>query len=438
MTPSRPRAVLAALKGMGAERRRLVLGRLPELALRTIAEEWWWAAHGGQIAPEGLWEVWLILAGRGFGKTRAGAEWVWAMARAFPGARIALVGGSLDEVRGVMVEGESGIIACARHGEGLRWRPARGELVFPSGARAFAYSGAHPAKLRGPQHHFAWADELAKWARAKGSWDNLRLGMRLGEAPRIVVTTTPAPGATLRRIEAAKATAVTRGRTWQNPHLPSRFVAAMIAEHGGTRLGRQELEGLLFDDAAGALWTRELVERCRVPPWDPVETGALRRIVVGVDPPASDGVCGIVACGQGADGIAYVLGDYSLSGSPQGWARRVAWAAQAWRADRVIAEANNGGEMVRQTLLGAEANLPVTLVNASRGKSARAEPIMVRFENGKAKFAGCFPALEDELCGLIAGGGYEGPGASPDRADAMVWAMTELGKAAPSPSVRGL
>jgi phage terminase large subunit-like protein len=382
--------------------------------------------------------VWLLRAGRGFGKTIAGARWTLRRAKENPGARIALVGANLDDVVKLMVEGESGLIAEALEEEKPRWVASRRRVDFHNGSQAFAYSAETPEKLRGPQHHFAWADELAKWTRGKAAWDNLRLGMRLGAEPRIVVTTTPAAGPLLTRIAGGKATAVTRGRTWQNPHLPERFVAAMIAEHGGTRLGRQELEGMLFDDAAGALWTRGLVERCRTAPWNPAETGALRRIVVGVDPPASDGVCGIVACGQGADGVAYVLGDHSLAASPQGWARRVAWAAQAWGADRVIAEANNGGEMVRQTLLGAEANLPVTLVNASRGKSARAEPIVVRFENGKAKFAGCFPALEDELCGLIAGGGYEGPGASPDRADAMVWAMTELGKAAPSPSVRGL
>ena len=436
-----PRAWLAAAgRQLDDARLARVLAGLSAGERMAIAESWpIWRLRGQEEPAEG-WRTWLIMAGRGFGKTRAGAEWVWARVREHARLgtvtsncplRIALVGGSVEEAVKVMVEGESGLIACAREDEALLWKRSSGELLFPSGALAQCYSGGHPGKLRGPQHHFAWCDELAKWRYPAAAWANLRMGMRLGERPRIVVTTTPASVAALKAIAAAADTAVTHGRTADNVTLPADFLAAMIEQYGGTRLGRQELDGVLFDDPDGALWTRDLIERCRtLTPGPPSASGRaeMRRVVVGVDPPASAaGTCGIVVCGLAADGIAYVLADCSAAGlSPAGWARRVAAAAEAWQADRVVAEQNNGGEMVGQTLAAADVALPVKLVSASRGKAARAEPVVGRFETGKAKFAGHFPELEDELCGLLAGGGYAGPGASPDRADAMVWAMTEL------------
>ncbi|HEX8654169.1 MAG TPA: terminase family protein [Allosphingosinicella sp.] len=358
-------------------------------------------------------------------------------------SRIALVGGSIDEVAKVMVEGESGLIACARAGEAPRWMPSKRTLEFGNGALAFAYSGERPGMLRGPQHHFAWADELAKWERGEASWPNLLLGLRLGEKPRAVVTTTPSPGPALGAVLDMEAVAVTRGRTADNPHLAADFRSWMIEAYGGTRLGRQELEGVLLEEAEGALWTRETIERSRVKGDSHFQHGGARsmagagesdcplvRVVVGVDPPASaGGTCGIVVCGAGEDGILYVLADHSVAGaSPLGWAAKVAGAAEAWGADRVVAEINNGGAMVETTLRSADAGLPVRTVSASRGKAARAEPIVALFESGKAKLAGSFPELEDELCGLVAGGDYRGPGRSPDRADAMVWAMTELSR----------
>jgi phage terminase large subunit-like protein len=424
--PAQARAVLITLKRLAPETRRKVMAGLSPSAVRAIEEEWWWQAHGGQIEPEGDWRTWAIIAGRGFGKTRAGAEWVMARAREDPEARIALVGASLDEVAKVMVEGESGLLAIARCGERLRWLPSRGILRFPSGASGFAYSADRPETLRGPQHHHAWCDELAKWRLADAVWDNLALGLRLGTRPRTMVTTTPRPSPVLKRILALKGSVETRGRTTDNPHLHAHFKEAMMEIYGGTRLGRQELDGMLFEDVTGALWTREMLEESRVAP---VEPASLKRVVIGVDPPTSaDGdACGILVCGLGSDGIGYVLADCSLAGArPEAWARRVAAAAEAWEADRVIAEKNQGGDMVESVLRGAEAGLPVTLVSASRGKSARAEPVAMRFEGGRAKLAGRFPELEDELAGLTAGGGYEGPGRSPDRADAMVWALTAL------------
>jgi phage terminase large subunit-like protein len=337
-----------------------------------------------------------------------------------------------------MIEGESGLLAAARSDEAPLWRPSRGELTFPSGAVAQTYSGAHPAMLRGPQHHFAWCDELAKWRHAGEAFMNLRMGLRLGRKPRILVTTTPAPVEALKAIVAASDTAMTRGRTADNPHNAEDFLIAMTAEYGGTRIGRQELDGILFEDVEGALWEREMVERLR----KEREAGAspLTRIVIGVDPPASAaGTCGIVACGMDADGMAWVLGDHSIEGAtPNGWALKVAAAAEQWGADRVIAEQNNGGDMVGSTLAAAAAHLPVRLVSASRGKTARAEPIAARFETGQVRIAGRFPELEDQLCGMTAGGGYHGPGESPDRADAMVWALTELFRPKREPRIRVL
>jgi len=370
--------------------------------------------------------VWLIRAGRGFGKTRAGAEWVSEMARAYPGCRIALVGATLDDARKVMVEGPSGLLAVAQSHETLCWQPGIGALRFASGAVATIYSAETPDRLRGPQHGFAWCDELAKWRGgvADAAWDNLLMGLREGEAPRLVVTTTPRPVKLMHRVCALPGCRETRGRTRDNPHLPRSFVEAMLADYAGTRLGRQELDGELLEDVTGALWSRALIERVRV-----AAAPELERVVVGVDPPASaeGDACGIVAVGLGRDGRGYVLEDATVSGvSPEGWARAVAACAARNAADQVVAEKNQGGAMVASVLRGADSALPLRLVHASRGKSARAEPVALLYEAGKVRHAGAFPALEDELCGLQAGGGYEGPGRSPDRADAAVWALTEL------------
>jgi phage terminase large subunit-like protein len=395
--------------------------RLTVPVLRGFLAEHWW--HPGQQAPDGDWRVWLMMAGRGFGKTRAGAEWVSDLARRDGSLQIALVGATLHEVTRVMVQGPTGLMAVARAGEELVYYPSRGLVEFASGAQAFAYSGRNPEALRGPQHHFAWCDELAKWRYPQQAWDNLMLGLRLGEGGRALVTTTPRPVPLLKRLLAAPDTIVTRGRTRDNDSLPGRYLAAMDDLYAGTRLGRQELDGELIEDFEGALWTRTLVEDCRAHAPE-----ALARVVVGVDPPASAGgdACGIVACGLGADGIGYVLGDHSVRGlSPEGWARAVVRAAEIWEAELVVVETNQGGEMVESVLASVDSALPVKPVKARFGKAKRAEPVSIRFARGKARFAGTFPELEDELCGMT-GRGYEGPGRSPDRADAMVWAMAEL------------
>jgi phage terminase large subunit-like protein len=350
------------------------------------------------------------MAGRGFGKTRAGAEWVRSVAEANPEARIALVAASLHEARSVMVEGESGLIAICPPQQRPRYEPSLRRILWPNGAQAQLYSAGEPEALRGPQSSHAWCDEIAKWddnqGQARKSWDNLLLGLRLGTAPQIVATTTPRSVPLVRRLMKQAGAD-----------------GDVIVTHGTTRDNVANLPG--------ALWTRALIERCREPIAEPGEGTAAKmaRIVIGVDPPASaeGDACGIVVCGIGEDRIARVLADASVAkASPERWASAVASAAKFWSADRVVAEANQGGDMVGAVLRAANAELPLRLAHAARGKSARAEPVAALYEAGRVRHAGMFAWLEDELCGLMPGGTYQGPGRSPDRADACVWALTEL------------
>ena len=410
-------------------------GLSPPVRRRIFEEFFHWQAHGGQAEPPGEWRVWFLRAGRGFGKTMAGAHWALDRARENPGALIALVGGSVDEVRKVMIEGPGGLIAQARSGEPVQWNPTRGIVRFHSGAQGFVHSARAAEKLRGPEHHFAWCDELAKWKQGDSTWDNLQMGMRLGERPRLIVTTTPRATALVRRVKELEGTVETIGRTAENVHSAEAFRQWAAETYGGSRLGRQELDGELFEEVDGALWTRDTIEKARLegapPRW--------KRIVVGVDPPvtAEGDACGIVVCALGENDVACVLADCSVAGErPEGWARAVARSAEAWGADRVVAEKNQGGEMVESVMRNAGVGLPVKLVQAKGSKAARAEPVAALFETGRAKLAGRFPELEDELAGLTHGGGYQGPGRSPDRADAMVWAMSELVRPRPEPRIR--
>ncbi|MEC3911644.1 terminase family protein [Sphingobium sp. CR2-8] len=416
------------LAGESSRARAAILKRLDQAAAERLAHEWLYLARPGQLPPAGDWRIWLMMAGRGFGKTRAGAEWVRMVAEADPTARIALVGATLGEARSVMVEGASGLLSIAPWWNRPAYAPALRKLTWPNGAMATLFGAAEPESLRGPQFSHGWADEIAKWADGEAAWHNLMMGLRLGSRPRVLATTTPRPVPLVRGLVARNGddVVVTGGRTAENAaHLAEGFVDAMAASYGGTRLGRQELDGELIAEVEGALWTRDLIERCRarhVP-------GVLTRVVVAVDPPASAGgdACGIVVAGTGGDGRAYVIADASVAGqSPEGWARAVAAAALVHGADRVVAEANNGGAMVESVLRAAEEDMPVKLVHASRGKSARAEPVAALYEAGRVAHRGAFPELEDQMCGLIAGGGYVGPGRSPDRADALVWALSEL------------
>ena len=404
-------------------------------AERLRLENYWplWA-RDAQIAPQHDWRVWLICAGRGFGKTRAGAEWVRHIVEVDPDARIALVASSLVEARAVMVEGESGILACQREDSDCpHFEPSLRRLSWPTGAQATLYSAGEPESLRGPQHGYAWCDEIAKWDnssdRAMNAWDNLQLGLRLGNGPRILATTTPRAVPLMRRLvenSDGSDVVITRGSTYDNcDHLPAEFLRSMRRQYGRTALGRQELDGELLADIEGALWNRSLLERCRVP----FAAERMVRIVIGVDPPASarGDECGIVVCGVDETGMGRVLADASLARpSPERWARAVAATALHWKADRVVAEANQGGDMVASVLRAADCVMPLKLVHASRGKVARSEPVAALYEAGRVRHVGQFARLEDQLCGIMAGGAYEGPGRSPDRADALVWALTEL------------
>jgi phage terminase large subunit-like protein len=431
----------------------LLLGSLTPDEAQAADLDWPGWGHEGQFEPEAGWSTWVVMGGRGFGKTRAGSEWVSGLVRGGPGdshrgrspatvpIRIALVGATLDEVRRVMVEGPSGLLEVA-HDQIDDWSPSLRRLRFTGGAEATLFSGASPESLRGPEHDFAWCDELAKWCHAQASWDMLQLGLRRGTRPRALVTTTPRPGPVLKGIMAAPGCVTSGGPSWANPHVPPQRIAEMRARYAGTRLARQELAGELLPDVAGALWTVELLERCRVDPGRGDGHGAGRgRIIIGVDPPAADGTCGIVACGLDPRGQGHVLGDHSVTGrSPEGWARAVAAAAEAHGAILAVAEANQGGRMVESVLRAASQSLRVKLVHAAEGKSARADPVATLFEAGRVTVHGRLDALESELCGMIAGGGYEGPGRSPDRADAMVWALSELmlQKAGAEPRIRRL
>jgi phage terminase large subunit-like protein len=323
-----------------------------------------------------------------------------------------------------MVEGESGLLATAKPGREPRWFPATGKMVWPNGVMARLHSAESFEAIRGAQFHFAWCDEIAKWPHADKAWDNLMMALRLGERPRVLATTTPRPVGLVKRLMADAAVRVTRGRTADNEFASPAFVARVTADYGGTRLGRQELDGELIAEVEGAVWTRAVLEDCR---------GAMpetfRRVVIGVDPPASatGDACGIVAVGLGADGVAAVIADASVErAAPEIWAAAVAECARKWGADRIVAEANNGGAMVASVLRAADAGLPVTLVHAAHGKVTRAEPVRLLYDRGLVRHCGVFSALEDEMCGMTVGGGYAGPGRSPDRADALVWALTEL------------
>lgn len=401
--------------------------RLRDDRYEKLLTDWSWWRRADQQPPAGDWHVWMLLAGRGFGKTRTGAEWVRAFAEATPGARIALVAASLHEARQVMVEGESGLLAIAPDARRPDYESSLRRLTWPNGAVATLYSAAEPDSLRGPEHEAAWCDEIAKWPQGEAAWDNLMLTMRIGARPRVVATTTPRGVPLVRRLIKEKGVAVTRGTTRSNRlNLSPRWIATMAAIYGGTRLGRQELDGELLEDVEGALWSRALIERCRVAA-DAVDKPV--RVVIGVDPPASaqGDACGIVVAALLRDGKLAVVEDASVARPPPGvWAQAVAAAAARWGAERVVAESNMGGDMVAATLAQADTRLPVRAVHASVGKARRAEPVAVAYERGEVVHAGVFAELEDQLCGLQVGGGYAGPGRSPDRADACVWALAEL------------
>ncbi len=414
-----------------------------------LSSNWQAFAHQHQIppklAPNGEpWLTWLLIGGRGAGKTRAGAEWISAQVRGDPpfakakAGHIALIGESEHDVREVMIEGPSGVLAA--HGRHQRpvWVSSRRRLEWDNGAVAYAFSAEDPESLRGPQFDCAWADELAKWRYAEAAFDMLQFGLRLGDNPRQLITTTPRPMALLKRLMADPSTAVTRAPTKNNAYfLSPAFLKNVMARYAGTRLGRQELDGEIIEDRADALWSRAMLEACRVR-----EAPALNRIVVGVDPPASSGkradACGIVAAGISGEGAVFVIADDTVSGATPGvWAAKAIALYKRVEADALVVEVNQGGEMVKAVIQEVDAGVPVSPVRATRGKWLRAQPVATLYEQGRVHHAGAFPALEDEMCDFGVSG--LSSGRSPDRLDALVWAISSLAFVPRGePRVRGL
>jgi phage terminase large subunit-like protein len=385
-----------------------------------------------QLAPYGEWTTWLYLGGRGAGKTRAGAEWILERVECRASRRIALVGATIADARDVMVEGESGILSVATEFTRPHFEPSKRRLIWKNGAVATLYSAEEPDSLRGPQHDTAWCDELAKWTRLKPAWDNLQFGLRLGDRPQQMITTTPRPLKLLKEIMARSDTVTTRGSTHDNrANLARAFFAEVIRRYEGTRVGRQEIDAEILEDIPGALWERATIDKTVFTGKPPL----MLRVVVGVDPSGTKGgdgrdSVGIVVAGKGVDGFAYVLADATCSLSPAGWGKRAADAARTHKADCVVAEANFGGAMVESVLKTAGVTQRVKLVSASRGKAVRAEPVAALYEQGRVRHVGAYPLLEDQLCAFTTKG-YAGEG-SPDRADALVWALTELMIARPT------
>ena len=401
-----------------------------KIAIAEAGDPWYGphgAARDSQRPPDGEWRTWLLLAGRGFGKTRTAAEWVRREIQERRATRVALVGSTAADVRDVMVEGISGLLAsCRAAGLEARYEPSRRRVVFPAlGAVAFTYSAEEPDRLRGPQHDLAWVDEAAAF-KGEDAWDQLQFGLRLGQNPRQVVTTTPRPVPLIRRLVKDPTTATTRGSTYDNrDNLAPAFLEQIVARYEGTRLGRQELQGELLEDVEGALWSVALIDAARR---RREELPELTRIVVAIDPQAGyspDGdlsETGLVVCGRDAAGEGWVLADASGNFTPNEWAAKAVALWREWHADRIVAEANQGGVMVESTLRTVYAKAPVKLVRASRGKLARAEPVAALYEQGKVHHVGGFPELEDQMTGYVPDTATR----SPDRMDALVWALTDL------------
>ena len=430
-----------------AEREESLVERLvrevgPEKVFDALDEEerlelqycWRAWARPKQIEPPGDWDTWLTLAGRGFGKTKTGAEFVREKVEQKKARRIALLGATGPDVRKIMVEGDSGILACSHPRFRPVWSPATRTITWPNGAQAFTYSAEEPDRLRGPQHDLAWVDEFTSF-RYPEAHEMLEFGLRLGRNPRALITTTPRPTKALKELIADPKTVVVRGSTFENKgNLAPKFITRMLAKYKGTRLGRQELYAEILEDVVGALWTLARIEDARAPMARDAEGQPLgyaivpdfARTVVGVDPAATSGAdsdeTGIVVAGRGVDGDGYVLGDYSCRLSPEGWARRAVQAYREHLADAIVAEVNNGGDMVEAVIHSIDPTVKVVKVHASRGKAVRAEPIASFYEQGRIHHVGTFPELEQQMLEWTPLG-YDG---SPDRMDALVWALTEL------------
>ena len=417
---------LADLAKLTPERALKVIDQLSDDEAEQLLHSWPFNARPEQLAPEQAWRYWVALAGRGWGKTRCGAEWV--REKVNTGAmRIGLIAPTAADARDTMVEGESGVLAVCwdhdPHGRPI-YEPSKRRLTWKNGARATLFSADEPERLRGPQHELIWCDELAAWRRCRQTWDMAMMGLRLGKNPQVLITTTPKPITVLREILEKPGCIVTGGSTFENlANLADAFIDEVVKPYEGTRLGRQELFAELLTESEGALWSRDMLDKCRQPAPD-----ELARIVVGVDPAISSNKdsneTGIVTAGReaGKNGHGYVLADASGVMSPAEWGKKAVDCYHDFEADAIVAEVNQGGEMVKHTIHTVDPTVNVIMVRASKGKQARAEPVSALYEQGRIHHSGPFPEMDDQLCTWEPLSGD----ASPDRLDALVWALTAL------------
>ena len=409
---------------MPPEIRKERLDKLCDGQIDALRYQWSWWGRPAQFAPQWDWNYWLIMAGRGFGKTRCGAEWVRQQVKT--SKLVNLIGATVDDARDIMIEGESGILAICPPDERPTYISHKRRLEWPNGARSLIFTADEPERLRGKQHMKLWCDEVCAW-RYQESWDQAMFGLRLGRLPQAVVTTTPKPIKMLKDLLADERTALTTGSTYDNQdNLAPTFLHKIIARYEGTRLGRQELLAEVLEDTPGALWKRSRIDELRVK-----EVPRLRRVVVAIDPAVStkegSDETGIIVAGLGFDDHIYVLADLSGNYTPDEWATEAIRQFDKWKADRIIAEVNNGGDMVEAAIRTKRKSISYKAVHASRGKVIRAEPVSALYEQGKAHHVGAFAILEDQMCVFTTDYDRTKMGYSPDRLDALVWAATELG-----------
>lgn len=406
------------LASLPEQERARILNSFTNEQLNILKYDWEFWGRPNQLEPPGEWKTWLILAGRGWGKTRTGAEFVLKKIKEGH-RRIALVAPTAADARDVMVEGESGILAISPPWDMPNYEPSKRRITWDNGAIATLYAAERPDRLRGPQHDLFWADELATWKYIE-TWDMLMFGLRLGDNPTGIVTTTPRPIKLLKELIKEKNTHVTKGSTYENRgNLASVFFEKIISKYEGTRLGRQEIDAEILDDNPNALWSRGNIEDNKV-----TKHPELKRVVVAIDPAATDNdtsnETGIIVAGLGVDGQGYILDDLTTKDSPHGWGKQAVTGYYKHRADRIIGEVNNGGDMIEYVIKSVDGTVPFKKVHASRGKITRAEPVAALYEQNKIHHVGNFPLLEDQLCE------WEPGQESPDRMDALVWAITEL------------
>lgn len=411
-------AKLARLEQQAAERTAAAMTPA-EFAAEKKRTNWRKVARPSQLPPPGVWTYWTILAGRGNGKTRTGAEWTRHQAKTVDYCN--LIGATADDARDVMITGESGILAVCPRWERPEYLASKRALRWPNGGTSLIFSADEPERLRGKQHGNLWCDELAAW-RYPEAWDQAKFGLRLGMNPRALITTTPKPTKLIKALIADPAAVVTRGTTYENAaNLAPAFLATIIRQYEGTRMGRQELNAEVLIDNPGALWQRDQIDALRVREHPP-----LTRIVVAVDPAVTSNAdsdeTGIIVAGVGTDGHGYVLADRSLLASPEGWGRAAVHAFEEFAADRIVAESNNGGDLVESLLRNIDQSIPYRKVTATRGKLIRAEPVAALYEQGRVHHVGAFEKLEDQLCEYSPQSGSR----SPDRMDALVWALADL------------